>query len=209
VPRAERPRVQVHPRPLSRKSLPVDTIELARFLIGKTVVRELRGRILSGRIVETEAYPVGDSAGHAWRGPTRANRTLFLERGLAYLYFIYGSCWCLNVTSECRGIGGGVLLRAIEPLEGIAQMRRTRKVTRDLDIARGPGRLAAALRIDGKFDGIDLCGRSAALWLGTAVGPTATVGITTRIGLSREAHRRLRFYERGSPYVSGPRVLLK
>ncbi len=216
------------PRPLTRRNLPVDTIELARYLIGKTLVREFRGTILSGRIVETEAYPVGDAAGHAWRGLTPANRTLFLKRGLAYTYFIYGVHWCCNVTSERAGIGGGVLLRAIEPLEGIEAMKRYRKVTRDADIARGPGRLAEAMRIDGKLDGVDLCGGRGALWLGAAVRPTSRpgqltdrvteraagrpigqIGVSTRIGLSRQAHRRLRFYERGSAFVSGPLHLLE
>ena len=173
-------------------------------------MREFRGTVLSGRIVETEAYPVGDAAGHAWRGQTRANRSLFLERGLAYMYFIYGSSWCLNVTSETEGIGGGVLLRAMEPLEGISSMKRARKVARDLDIARGPGRLAAALRLDGKFDGVDLCGHGRAHcgWA-RPCEPASAIGVTTRIGLSREGHRPLRFYERGNPFVSGPLALLK
>lgn len=197
------------PRPLSRAELPVDTIELAKFLIGKTLVRELRGAILSGRIVETEAYPVGDAAGHAWRGCTRANRSLFLEHGRSYTYFIYGSCWCVNVTSELPEIGGGVLLRALEPLEGIARMKRNRQVMRDVDIARGPGRLAEAMRIDGKLDGIDLCDRNAVLWLGEAMRPVGRIGVSTRIGLSQQAHRRLRFYERGNAFVSGPLSLRK
>jgi len=198
-----------HPQVLNRADLPIDTIELAQYLIGKTLVRELRGAVLSGRIVETEAYPVGDAAGHAWRGCTRANRSLFLGHGHAYTYFIYGSCWCVNVTSELPGIGGGVLLRATEPLEGIAQMKRNRKVARDIDIARGPGRLAQAMRIDGKFDGIDLCERGAGLWLGDAARPVGRIGVSTRIGLSKQAHRRLRFYERGSAFVSGPLALRK
>jgi DNA-3-methyladenine glycosylase len=205
-------------RPLSRSDIPVDTVELARFLIGKTLVRELRGKRLAGRIVETEAYPVGDAAGHAYRGHTRANHSLFLDRGRAYTYFIYGSCWCVNVSSEVPDIGGGVLIRAIEPIEGIAQMKRARnaglatharKVVRDVDIARGPGRLAQAMRIDGKFDGVDLCDRASGLWLGEQLQPAGKIGVSTRIGLSRQAHRRLRFYERGSPFVSGPRALRK
>jgi len=198
------------PRPLSRAELPVDTIELAKFLVGKTLVRELRGGVLlSGRIVETEAYPVGDAAGHAWRGCTRANQSLFLEHGRAYTHFIYGSCWCVNVTSEQSGIGGGALLRALEPLEGVARMKRNRQVMRDVDIARGPGRLTEAMRIDGKLDGVDLCDRSSVLWLAEEVRPVGRIGISTRIGLSQQAHRRLRFYERGSAFVSGPLSLRK
>src|SRR5580693_5100103 len=111
-------------RRLRRAELPMDTVELARYLIGKVVVHDIDDGRLSGRIVETEAYPVGDSAGHAFRGETRRNASLFLERGHAYVYFAYGSSFMLNVTSEPAGIGAGVLLRALEPLEGIDRMRR-------------------------------------------------------------------------------------
>src|SRR5690349_24720727 len=132
-------------RRLSRRELPIDTLQLARFLIGKTLVHDLpEGRII-GRIVETEAYPPGDAAGHAFRGETPRNRSLFLERGHAYVHFTYGSCWLLNVTSETPGIGGGVLLRALEPLQGLRLMRRgSHNAKRICDLARGPGRLGAA-----------------------------------------------------------------
>jgi DNA-3-methyladenine glycosylase len=194
-------------RRLRRAELPSETVELARYLIGKTVVHDsLHGR-LAGRIVETEAYPVGDAAGHAFSGLSTANRSLFLPRGHAYVRFTYGSCWIFNVSSETRGIGAGVLIRAIEPLEGIEQMMRLRAVSRVLDIARGPGRLCRALHIDKRFDGVDLCDPASPLWLGRAVGPAGAIGVSTRIGLSREAHRKLRFYERGNPYVSGSRHL--
>src|SRR4029077_20823090 len=99
--------------------LPVNTVELARYLIGKTVVRELQRSRLAGRIVEAEAYPIGDTAAHHFRGPTPRNRSMFLERGHAYVSFTYGSSYMLNVSSEMAGVGGGVLLRALEPLEGI------------------------------------------------------------------------------------------
>ena len=121
---------------------------LARYLIGKAVVRELPEGVASGRIVETEAYVVGDAAGHAYRGMTPRNRSLFLEPGHAYIYFAYGSSYMLNVSSEMPGIGAGVLIRALEPLDGIPIMRLNRGMERLRDLARGPGRLAAALRID-------------------------------------------------------------
>ena len=177
---------------------------------------------ISGRIVETEAYLTGDAACHAFRGQTPRNRSLFLRRGHAYVYFTYGSHYMLNVTGERPGIGEGVLLRALEPLEGIAAMRHNRNTaatqrqrnpaamqrehnTEGLrDLARGPGRLAAALQIDKRYDGVDLCAPGE-LWLGTAVQPAGAVGISTRIGLTRDVERRLRFYERGNPHVSGPR----
>ena len=191
-------------RRLRRAELPADTIALARYLLGKTLVHDLRGVRLAGRIVETEAYPVGDPAGHAFTGHSRANHTLFLQRGHAYVRFTYGSCWLTNVSSEIPDVGAGVLIRALEPLEGIAQMERNRGTAVLRDLTRGPGRLSAAMGIDKRFDGVDLCARESALWLGTAVRPFGAAGVSTRIGISRAAHRRLRFYEKGSRFVSGP-----
>jgi DNA-3-methyladenine glycosylase len=192
---------------LARSELPVDTVELARYLIGKLVVRVTPDGILSGRIVETEAYPVGDAAGHAYRGETPRNRSLFLSRGHAYVYLAYGASYLLNVSSEVAGVGAGVLLRALEPLEGIDVMRRNRLVETVRDLARGPGRLAAALAIDRRMDGMDLCDAGA---LYIARGPQTAagdIGTSTRIGLSQETDRLLRFYARGSDFVSGPKRL--
>ena len=183
--------------------MPSDTVELARYLIGKPIVRNTGRNRISGRIVETEAYPPGDRSGHAYHGRTARNQSLFLDRGFAYVYFVYGTSYMLNVTAEEPGIGAGVLLRAIEPLEGIDLMKRLRKTDKVTDLARGPGRLAAALQIDQRLDGADLCA-SGPLWLGTAVRETARVSTTVRIGITREMSRRLRFFEGGSPFVSGP-----
>jgi len=202
-------------RRLRRSELPADTVTLARFLIGKIVVRELLGARLSGRIVETEAYPQRDPAAHHFRGPTPRNRSMFLRRGHAYVYFSYGNHFMLNVSAEIPGIGGGVLIRALEPLDGIQQMEHHRKTTRLLDLARGPGRLASALHIDRSLDGADLCAPGP-LWLGAIVSARSSateprrsllLGKSPRIGITRAAHRLFRFYERGSPFVSGPSSL--
>jgi DNA-3-methyladenine glycosylase len=142
--------------PLARAELPVDTAALAHFLVGKLVVRELPEGIASGRIVETEAYVIGDAAGHGYRGMTPRNRSLFLERGHAYVYLAYGVSWMLNVSSETIGVGAGVLIRALEPVEGVAIMAHNRGTERLRDLARGPGRLAEALSIDRALDGLDL-----------------------------------------------------
>jgi len=196
------------PHRLRRADLPVDTATLARFLIGKTLVHDHPHGRMSGRIVETEAYVIGDAAGHAYRGLTSRNRSLFLDRGHAYVYFIYG-CWhALNVTGEGPGVGAGVLLRAVEPLEGIELMQQRRGVTRAIDLARGPGRLAAALDIDRRYDGSDLCAPGP-LWLGTPVRPVGRIARSVRIGISREIERKLRFFERDNAYVSGPRRLAR
>ena len=194
-----------HP-PLTRAALPVDTASLARYLIGMLVVRALPEGIASGRIVETEAYIVGDAAGHAYRGMTPRNRALFLERGHAYVYLAYGTSYMLNVSSETQGIGAGVLIRALEPLEGIAIMQMNRGTDRLRDLVRGPGRLAAALRIDRRLDGLDLC-REGPLWLSGDDREPGEIGQSIRIGISRDPDRLLRFYVRGSSFVSGPRAL--
>lgn len=192
--------------PLARADLPDDTVALARYLIGKLVVRVLAEGTVSGRIVETEAYVVGDAAGHGYRGMTPRNRSLFLKRGHAYVYLAYGVSFMLNVSSEAPGIGTGVLIRAIEPLQGIEIMRLNRGVERLRDLARGPGRLAKALSIDLSLDGTDLC-REGPLWLASDGQEPGEIGQGTRIGISRDAERPLRFHVRGSPFVSGPRSL--
>jgi DNA-3-methyladenine glycosylase len=185
---------------LARAELPVDTAALARFLIGKVVVRETPEGVISGRIVETEAYVIGDAAGHAYRGMTPRTRSLFLEPGHAYIYLSYGSSYMLNVSSEAAGIGAGVLIRALEPLEGVPIMRLNRGFSGVRDLTRGPGRLAKALGIDRWADGLDLC-QEGPLWLAHGDGDSG------EIGLSKDADRPLRFYLRGSRFVSGPRSL--
>jgi DNA-3-methyladenine glycosylase len=199
--------------PLTRPDLPVDTAALARALIGKLLVRELPEGAAIGRIVETEAYVIGDAAGHAYIGMTPRNRALFLERGHAYVYLAYGISFMLNVSSETKGIGAGVLIRALEPLQGIAIMQRNRGIERVRDLARGPGRLAQALGIDRSLDGLDLC-RTGPLWLarddhGASEIGKGQIGESLRIGISRDADRVLRFYLRGSPFVSGAKLLNK
>ncbi len=193
-------------RPLARLELPINTVALARYLIGKIVVRELPEGIVSGRIVETEAYIVGDAAGHGYRGMTPRNRSLYLERGHAYVYVAYGVSNMLNVSSEGPGVGTGVLIRALEPLEGVPIMQANRGGDRPRDLARGPGRLCTALRIDRAFDGINLC-EEGPLWLGSDGHEAGEIGESIRIGITKDANRPLRFYVRGSPFVSGSRSL--
>jgi DNA-3-methyladenine glycosylase len=193
-------------RRLRRSELPANTLKLARYLIGKTLVHDSPNGRMSGRIVETEAYPIGDAAGHAFRGETPSIRSLFLERGRSYVYFTYGSCFMMNVSAEKARVGAGVLLRALEPLEGIALMEHHRGTQCPVDLMRGPGRLAKAMDIDKRFDGVDLCAEGP-LWLGASLRRTGAVGISIRIGITREVGRLYRFYERGNVCVSGPKCL--
>jgi len=194
------------PRVLNRAEMPVDTSELARFLIGKVIVRALSEGVAGGRIVETEAYGVGDPAGHAYRGLTARNRALFLERGHAYVYLAYGVSFMLNVSSEASGVGAGVLIRAIEPTDGLSIMKQNRGVERLRDLTRGPGRLCAALEIDRRLDGIDLC-QVGPLWLGFDGQAPGEIRQSKRIGITRAADSLLRFYVSGNVFVSGPQAL--
>jgi DNA-3-methyladenine glycosylase len=211
-------------RRLRRSELPTDTIALARFLVGKAVVHELPEGRVSGRIVETEAYPPGDPAGHHFRGPTPRIRSMYLDPGHAYVFFNYGAHFMLNVSAEPAGAAGGILIRALEPLEGIELMKKHRGCDELLGLTRGPGRLAAAFRITRAQDGVDLCA-AGELWLGEIISTRSAernqagnasytdatnpgVGETVRIGISRAADRVLRFYEQGNPFVSGPKRLL-
>jgi DNA-3-methyladenine glycosylase len=196
-------------RRLLRADLPVNTVQLARYLVGKVIVHDNPSGRLSGRIVETEAYPVGDAAGHAFRGMKPRNRSLFLERGHAYVYLAYGVSYLLNVSSEKAGVGAGVLLRAVEPLDGFKLLEGTHRKKQLADIGRGPGRLTKALQVDLSCDGLDLCSPSSSLWLAETARKTGPIGMSARIGLTHAAGRLLRFYERGNEYISGPKRLLR
>ena len=193
-------------RPIERAVLPTSAVAIARFLIGKLIVRRLPDGLAVGRIVETEAYLPDDPACHAFRGRTPRNGSLFLRPGHAYVYVAYGTSMMLNVSSEPEGTGSGVLLRAMEPITGIALMQTRRPDSTPRDLARGPGRLAAALGIGRTLDGLDLC-LPGDLFLSANGEIPPEIGQSTRIGLTKGADLVLRFYQRGSPWLSGPRSL--
>jgi DNA-3-methyladenine glycosylase len=191
-----------------------DPITLARALLGRTLVRRLEsGAKLSGRIVETEAYlGIRDRAAHSFGGRrTKRNESMWLDGGHAYVYFTYGMHWLLNIVSESEGQPTACLIRALEPLEGLEEMRRNRagKVSlhrlKDVDLCSGPAKLTEALRIDGAQDGLDLVdGKVLYLEPGRSVTRDRIV-TTTRIGVAYArwwAKRRLRFYVRDNPNVS-------
>ncbi|HEX3395746.1 MAG TPA: DNA-3-methyladenine glycosylase [Steroidobacteraceae bacterium] len=191
---------------ISRARLPSDTVELARALLGKVLVRRFTGGMAAGRIVETEAYLQHDPACHAFRGVTPRNRSLFLEHGHAYVYLCYGTSYLLNVSSEPCGIGSGVLLRALEPLHGTEHMQRNARHVKLTDLTRGPGRLTTALRVNLMHDGLNLF-TDKQLWIGSDGHKVKAIGESVRIGLTKAAEERLRFYVAGSRYLSGPRRL--
>ena len=192
--------------PLPRSFYDRDTIAVARDLLGKAIVRELPGIRLSVKIVETEAY-VGphDKACHASKGMTERNKVMFGEPGHAYVYFIYGMYYCLNIVTENAGYPAAVLIRAGEPLEGVDAMWGFRKKAKKLeDLTSGPGRLCMALSIDRTLNGADLC-KKGPLYVEDADHPDLEIVNATRIGVDYAAEYKdkpWRFYIKDDPFVS-------
>ncbi len=190
-----------------------DPREVARDLLGKVLLRREGKKLLAGRIVEVEAYlGEGDPAAHSAAGRTPRNDALFGPPGHAYVYFIYGNHWCFNVSCLPDGIGGGVLFRAIEPIEGIAQMAQARHVTfrgdRDLKLlTSGPGRLAEAFGITRERDNNkDLTSRKSDLWIADDGFRPQRVLETPRIGITKAAEMPLRYLIAGNAFVSGRKM---
>jgi DNA-3-methyladenine glycosylase len=188
--------------------LPHGTLALAKFLLGKVLVRDGPDGRQTGRIVETEAYPPGDEAGHARSGRTARNASLFLGRGHVYVYRAYGISMMLNISSEREGVGAGVLIRALEPLSGIEEMRQRRGLEDIYHLTKGPGRLTQALAIDLSLDGT-LYEAGSPLWLGDDGFAAPAMGRSVRIGITRNADPPWRFFVPGNRWVSGPGRLNK
>lgn len=204
-------------RVLSRAFFARDARRVARELLGKVLVREDEsGSILSARIVEVEAY-LGerDPAAHASAGKTLRNAVLFGPPGHAYVYFIYGNHYCLNVSCEPEGRAGCVLFRAAEPLTGLEQMAKARgtqiRSPRDLrNLTSGPGRLCQAFGITRARDNdCDLTSEMSSLWIGDDGYGTARVILTPRIGIVKAADRPLRYVMAGNSFVSGLKLRAK
>jgi DNA-3-methyladenine glycosylase len=188
-----------------------DPRSVSRELLGKVLVREAANNLLKARVVEVEAYlGTDDPAAHSAAGRTPRNQVLFGPPGRVYVYFIYGSHFCLNVSCLPDGVAGGILFRALEPLEGIAAMARARKVTirGDRDLRRltsGPGRLAEAFGITRSRDnGKDLTRIDSDLRIEDDGFSVGKVMVTPRIGIVKAAELPLRYLIAGNPFVSGP-----
>jgi DNA-3-methyladenine glycosylase len=189
----------VNLRPLSRRFYARDSLDVAPALLGRLIVREVDGSLLVSRIVETEAYRPDDPASHAYRGPTRRNATMFGPPGHSYVYVSHGIHHCLNAV--CRP-PSAVLIRAAEPLEGVEEMARLRRVADPRLLCAGPGRLCQAMDITLKEDGGDLTDGSG-LWI-VPGRPAPQAVITRRVGLSVAVERPWRFVLPGTRYASRP-----
>lgn len=202
-------RSQIHS--LGRDFFARDARRVARALLGKVLVREETGSArLTARIVEVEAY-LGeeDPAAHAASGRTARNSVIFGPPGHAYVYFIYGNHYCLNVTCEPEGKAGCVLFRALEPLSGIQEMARARRIElsgpQDLPkLTSGPGRLSEAFGITRTRDnGVDLTSPASSLWLGDDGYRARGIAVTPRIGITKAIYHPLRYILERNRFVSG------
>ena len=194
-------------RPLPATFYDRETEIVARELLGAVLECTVRGVRCRGRIVETEAY-VGehDAACHAAAGRTARTEVLYGAPGRAYVYLIYGMHWCVNAVTRSVGLPSAVLLRAVEPLEGVAAMRRRRHAARtDTELTNGPAKLCEALGITGpRHHGVSLVSSPLRILRGDTV-PDADVAITPRIGIGRAVDWPLRWIVRSSPFVSARR----
>ncbi len=188
--------------PLPRQFYKRDTVDVAKDLLGKLLIRKIGDAILAGKIVETEAYRAHDDpASHAFRGKTERNSAMFGEPGRAYVYFTYGNHFCLNVTARNHLPAGAILIRAVEPIKGIEIMLKNRQVSELTNIASGPGKLTKAMSITREQNGKDLCSYGE-LYLADSDSIEYKIGISSRIGIVRATDKLWRFFIEGNPHLS-------
>ena len=195
------------PRPLSRSFYARPSLVVARDLLGRLLVRTLPEVTLLGRIVECEAYREDDSASHSYRGVTDRTEVMFGKAGRLYVYFTYGMHYCMNVVTGAEGEGSAVLLRAVEPLEGLDWMRERRGVADARLLCRGPARLTQAYGVGRADNGIDLVeGNDLFVSAGRPIAD-GSVGVSPRVGIRTATELPWRFFEAGNPFVSRPAKL--
>ncbi len=167
---------------------------VAKDLLGKTLLRKLDSEVLSGKIVETEAYYGGnDPASRAYRGRKRFNELMFVDVGNAFIYMVHAN-WLLNIVAHVEGGVGAVLIRAIEPIEGIETMRNNRNGKRLRDLTNGPGKLTKALAITKELNGIDITERDCQIVVIEGGGESFEVCSSHRIGVKADLSQKLRFF---------------
>jgi DNA-3-methyladenine glycosylase len=179
------------------------TLQVAKDLLGKFIIRRYRGKELIGKIVEVEAYRGSiDPASHAYRGKTKRNEVMFGEGGHLYVYFTYGMHFCANVVTRGEGVAEAVLIRGVEPLEGIEVMQKLRRRHISLrDLTNGPAKFCQAFGIEGKENGTNLLGNEIFLAYNDEI-PSSRIAATTRIGIQAATDKRWRFFIKCNDWVS-------
>lgn len=197
-------------QPLPRSFYTRPTITVAKDLLGKIFVRKLGARIYKGKIVETEAYLHNDPASHSFRGITERTKVMFYQGGFLYVYFTYGMHFCANVVTGKEGIGEAVLIRAVEPLEGIARMMGNRFAAKphlrveknaQLLLTNGPAKFAQAFQLTTKESGTDLLGGKIFIF-NSGIRDKSKIVAASRIGLTVAKEKKWRFYLKDSRWVS-------
>jgi len=193
----------VQDRIVSRDFYEADVLSVAKGLLGRLLVHCSEGGRTSGMIVETEAYSAeGDPSCHAWRGKTNRNAVMFGPPGRAYVYFIYGNHYCFNVVTNRVGRAEAVLIRALEPVEGMETMHKRRGKHHQINnLTSGPGKLCAALGIGRSENGLSILEPPLFIAAYREI-ETAAIGISGRIGISRGKEKPWRFFLRDNPFVS-------
>lgn len=178
------------------------TIKVAKELLGSYLVRKINGVQMIGRIVEVEAYRQDDPASHSYKGKTERNKVMFLEGGYLYVYFTFGMYHCANIVTENEGTGSAVLLRAVEPVNGMNIMYLNRKNCKtDLNLTNGPGKFCLAFQIDKSLNGANLLENEIFI-VKKYRQEKINIESSTRIGITVGTDSRWRFFIRGNPYVS-------
>ena len=177
------------------------TEKVAKLLLGCILINETKEGITSGKIVETEAYLQNDPACHAFNGKTKRNEPMFREGGIAYVYFTYGMHYCFNVVTQREGIGEAVLIRALEPLEGVELMKKRRGINETYQLCNGPAKLVQAMGITKEHNGVDLIKGNLKIILPNFKEKKEIVS-AKRIGIKKGSELLLRFYLKGSKFVS-------
>lgn len=170
-----------------------DAPDLAPELLGKVLVSRIEGRRVAGRIIEVEAYTQDDPASHTFAGPTARNEVMFGPPGHLYVYLSYGIHHCVNVVAGRDGDGQAVLIRAVEPLEGLDCIRRRRSGRRDAELANGPGKVGASFAIDLRHNAVDVCAQSSVVHLLDIGEPVDSVITSARVGISKAIDVQWRF----------------
>jgi DNA-3-methyladenine glycosylase len=188
---------------LPRRFYTRNTLTVAEKLLGKHLVRYTRGSEMVGRIVEVEAYGgSGDPGSHACRGMTPRNQLMFRKGGFAYVYFVYGKHYCFNVVTEKQNVPGAVLIRALEPIKGIEPMKKNRRARNVLNLTNGPGKLAEAMNITGKQNGLDLTKSKELFICKPEEKERFEVVSTKRIGIKVGVDKPWRLYIKNNMFIS-------
>lgn len=189
-------------KPLPLDFYHYDTFALVPKILGKVLVRRIGKSVLAGRIVEVEAYVGSDPASHAANGMTERNKVMFKAGGVAYVYFTYGMHFCFNIVTEGEGFPAALLVRALEPLEGIGEMKRRRGTDVLRNLTNGPAKLCQAMGIDRKLNGISLDSRELSIEDDGFVLGECDIESSTRIGIRVATDRRWRFFIKNNVFVS-------